>query len=56
MELEEILKTKATKKDSQAILDKLESLKSSAGFEWLGRIADVIAVFDASIKLLQFLS
>ena len=56
LELEEILKTKATKKDSQAILDKLESLKSSAGFEWLGRIADVIAVFDASIKLLQFLA
>ena len=40
LELEEILKTKATKEDNQAILNKLESLKPSAGFEWLGRIAD----------------
>lgn len=56
LELEEILKTKATKEDNQAILNKLESLKPSAGFEWLGRIADVISVFDASIKLLQFLA
>ena len=55
MELEEILKTKATKEDNQAILNKLESLKPSAGFEWLGRIADVIAIFDASIKVFQFL-
>ena len=56
LELEEILKTKATKEDNRAILNKLESLKPSAGFEWLGRIADLIAVFDASIKLLQFLA
>jgi HEAT repeat protein len=50
LELEEILKTKAAKEDNQAILNKLEGLKPLAGFEWLGRIADVIAVFDASIK------
>jgi len=55
-ELEEILKTNAMKKDIQAILDKLESLKPSAGWEWLGRMADLIAVFDASIKLLQSLA
>ncbi len=54
-ELEEILKCKATKEDIQAILNKLESLKPSAGFEWLGRIADLIAVFDASIKVFSFL-
>ncbi|MGV8176004.1 MAG: HEAT repeat domain-containing protein, partial [Methanothrix sp.] len=56
LELEEILKTKATKEEIQAILDKLESLKPSAGWEWLGRMADLIAVFDASIKLLQSLA
>ncbi len=54
-ELEEILKTKATKEDVQVILNKLEDLKPSAGFEWLGRIADLIAIFDASIKIFQFL-
>lgn len=54
-ELEEILKTRATKEDIHAILNKLESLKPSAGFEWIGRIADVIAVFDASIKVFQSL-
>ncbi|MDD2754576.1 MAG: hypothetical protein PHS80_03505 [Methanothrix sp.] len=54
-ELEEILKTKATKEDNQVVLKKLDGLKPSAGFEWLGRIADVIAVFDASIKVLAFL-
>jgi len=53
--LEEILKTKASKEKNQAILNKLESLKPSAEFEWLGRIADVIAVFDASIKVFQIL-
>jgi len=26
-----------------------------AGFEWLGRIADVIAIFDASINVIPFL-
>jgi len=56
LELEEILKTKATKEDNQAILNKLESLKPSVGWEWLGRLADLIAVFDASIKVLQFLA
>lgn len=56
LELEEILKTKATKEDNQAILNKLESLKPSVGWEWLGRMADLIAVFDASIKVLQFLA
>ena len=56
LELEEILKTKATKEDNQAILNKLEGLKPSAGFEWLGRIANVIAIFDASIKVFQFLT
>jgi HEAT repeat protein len=56
LELEEILKTKATKEEIQAILDKLESLKPSAGWEWLGRMADLVAVFDASIKLLQSLT
>jgi hypothetical protein len=56
LELEEILKKKATKEDNQAILNKLESLKPSVGWEWLGRMADLIAVFDASIKLLQFLA
>jgi hypothetical protein len=55
LELEEILRTKATKKDNQPILNKLDDLKPSAGFEWLGRIADVIAIFDASIKVFQFL-
>jgi hypothetical protein len=55
LELEEILKTKATKEDNQVILNKLESLKPSVGFEWLSRIADVIAVFDASIGLFNFL-
>jgi hypothetical protein len=55
LELEEILKTKATKEDSQAILKEMENLKPSVGFEWLGRIADVIAVFDASIKVFAFL-
>jgi len=59
LELEEVLKTKATKEDIQAILKEMEnlkhSLKPSAGFEWLGRIADVIAVFDASIKVFAFL-
>ena len=54
-ELEEILKTKATQEDNQALLNKLESLKPSAGFEWLGRIADLIAIFDSSIKVFQFL-
>lgn len=54
-ELEEILKTKAMKEDVSAILNKLEDLKPSAGFEWLGRIADLIAIFDASIKIFQFL-
>jgi len=54
-ELEEILKTKATKEEVQAILNKLEDLKPSAGFEWLGRIADLIAIFDASIKIFQIL-
>ncbi|MDD2836434.1 MAG: HEAT repeat domain-containing protein [Methanothrix sp.] len=58
-ELEEVLKTKATKEDILAILKEMEnlkqSLKPSTGFEWLGRIADVIAVFDASIKVLAFL-
>jgi hypothetical protein len=57
LELEEILKTKATKKDIQAILNEMESLKQSlkpsAGFEWLGRIADVIAIFDASITVFK---
>ncbi len=56
LELEEILKTKATKEDAKAILDKLDSLKPSEGWEWLGRMADLIAVFDASIKLLQSLT
>jgi hypothetical protein len=55
LELEEILKTKATKEDNQAILDKLQSLKPSVGFEWLSRIADVIAIFDASIGLFNLL-
>ncbi|MCX6676943.1 MAG: hypothetical protein NTU95_03240 [Methanothrix sp.] len=55
LELEEILKTKATKEDGQAILKDMESLNSSAGFEWIGRIADVIAIFDASIKVFSFL-
>lgn len=59
LELEEVLKTKATKQDIQAILKEMENLKQSpkpsAGFEWLGRIADVIAVFDASIKVFQIL-
>lgn len=55
LELEEILKTKATKEDNQVILNKLEGLKPSAGFEWLGRIADVIAIFDASVKVFSFL-
>jgi HEAT repeat protein len=54
-ELEEILKTKATNGDNRAILNQLGSLKPSAGFEWLGRIADVIAIFDASIKVFQVL-
>ena len=54
-ELEEILKTKATKEEIHAVMNKLESLKPSAGFEWLGRIADLIAVFDASIKVFQFI-
>ncbi len=56
LELEEILKTKATNEDSQAILKEMESLKPSVGFEWLGRIADVIAIFDASIKVFAFLT
>jgi hypothetical protein len=56
LELEEILKTKATKEDNQAILNKLESLKPSVGWEWLGRMADLIAVFDESIRVLQFLA
>jgi len=56
LELEEILKTKATKEDNQAILNKLESLKPSVGWKWLGRMTDLIAVFDASIKLLHFLA
>ena len=53
--LEDILKTKTTQEDNQALLNKLESLKPSAGFEWLGRIADLIAIFDSSIKVFQFL-
>jgi hypothetical protein len=56
LELEEILKTRTTKGDSQDILNKLNDLKSSAGPEWMGRIADLIAVFYASIKVLQFLA
>ena len=56
LELEEILKTKTTKEDNQALLNKLESLKPSAGFEWLGRIGDLIAIFDSSIKVFQFLN
>jgi HEAT repeat protein len=55
IELEEILLTKTTKEDNQAILNKLEGLKPSTGFEWLGRIADLISVFDASIKVFQIL-
>jgi len=56
LELEEVLKPKATKEDIQAILNEMESLKPSEGFEWLGRIADVIAIFDTSIKAFQFLT
>jgi len=56
LELEEILKTKATKEDNQSILKKLDGLKLSVGFEWLGRIADLISIFDASIKVFQFLT
>ena len=55
LELEEILKTNATKDDVEAVLKELGAMKPSAGFEWLGRIADLIAVFDASIKVLPFL-
>ena len=55
LELEEILQTKTTKEDNQAILDKLESLKPSAGFEWLGRISDLIAIFDAAMRLFYYL-
>jgi HEAT repeat protein len=54
-ELEEILKTKSNREDNQAILNELEDLKPSTEFEWLGRIADVIAVFDASIKVFALL-
>jgi hypothetical protein len=56
LELEEILKTKATKEDNQAVLNVLEGLKPSVVFEWLGRIADLISVFDVSIKVFQFLT
>jgi len=55
LELEEILKTKMTKEDNQAILDMLESLKPPSGFEWLGRINDLIAIFTTSIKVFQYL-
>ena len=55
LELEEILKTKTTKEDSQTILNKLESLKPSEGFEWMGRIADLIGIFDAAIKFFELL-
>jgi hypothetical protein len=55
LELEEILKMKSTREDSQTILKEMEGLKPLVGFEWLGRIADVIAVFDASIKVFAFL-
>ncbi|MGV8127225.1 MAG: hypothetical protein ACP5PV_08470 [Methanothrix sp.] len=56
LELEEILKTKTTKEDSQAILDKIESLKPLAGFEWLGRTSDLIAIFDAAMRLFRYLN
>jgi hypothetical protein len=55
LELEEILKTKTTKEDNHAILDKLESLKPSVGFEWLGRTSDLIAIFDAAMRLFRYL-
>ncbi len=54
-ELEEILKTKETKDDVRAVLKELESMKPSEGFEWLGRFADLIAVFDVVVKVQPFL-
>jgi hypothetical protein len=55
-ELEIILKQIPNRDDIKDILEKLERLKPSEKWEWIGRISDLIAIFDAAIKVVTFVS
>jgi hypothetical protein len=55
-ELETILKEMPCREDINEILDRLESVRPSKTWEWVGRISDLIAIFDAAIKVVTLIS
>ncbi len=55
-ELETILGEMPSREDVKEIMDKLESLKPRKNWEWLGRIADLVAIFDEVIKVVTYIN